>query len=258
MVASSVDHTASTISLQAFAFAPAKEDSGGTGAASLLRGNEEGQGGLEDRFTPGSAQTASTYPDLRSVPQGVGPQAGENEKPGNAGEAPSQKGLDGEPVTEEEQRELEALKKREREVKAHEQAHMAAGAGLVRGGAKYTYERGPDGRMYAVSGEVSIDTSEGRTPEETIRKMERVKRAALAPAEPSAKDRQVAAGASRIQAEGRAELAEEQREELNQSASGAEKTPAPNPQGVAGAYEWADAGGGGTLGSSASVLDIFM
>jgi len=257
-VASSVGPTASSISLQAFALAPAQENSGGTGAASLPRGTEEGQGGLEDRFTPGSAQTTSTYPDLRSVPQGVGPQAGGNDQSGDAEETLAQKGLDGKPLTEEEQRELEKLKESERKVKAHEQAHMAAGAGLVRGGAKYTYERGPDGRMYAVSGEVSIDTSEGRTPEDTIRKMERVKRAALAPAEPSAKDRQVAAEASRIQAGARVELAEEQNEELNQSASGTEKTPAPTPgsQGAAGAYE--QAGGGGTLGSSGSVLDIFM
>ena len=59
------------------------------------------------------------------------------------------------------QRQVKKLKQRDREVRAHEQAHMAAGAGIVKGGASFTFQRGPDGQMYAVGGEIKIDTSKG-------------------------------------------------------------------------------------------------
>ena len=55
------------------------------------------------------------------------------------------------------------------QVKSHERAHLSAGAGLVVGGANYQYQRGPDGKMYAVGGEVKIDTSRENDPEGTIR-----------------------------------------------------------------------------------------
>ena len=105
-----------------------------------------------------------------------------------------------------EKRQVEKLRKADQEVRAHERAHMAAGSGVVMGGANYEYERGPDGKMYAVGGEVKIDTSRERDPEATIRKMQQVKRAALAPAQPSGQDRSVAARASQIEAEARIEL----------------------------------------------------
>ena len=114
----------------------------------------------------------------------------------------------GEDLSPEQKREVEQLKKRDREVKAHERAHMAAGSGVVIGGANYEYQRGPDGKMYAVGGEVNIDTSRENEPAQTIRKMQEVKRAALAPAQPSAQDRSVAAQASQVEAEARIELAQ--------------------------------------------------
>ena len=69
------------------------------------------------------------------------------------------KGKDEKDLGEEEKRQLDKLKNTDQEVRAHERAHMAAGSGLVKGGASYEYERGPDGKMYAVGGEVKIDTS---------------------------------------------------------------------------------------------------
>ena len=78
-------------------------------------------------------------------------------------------------LTPEEKREVENLKARDREVRAHERAHMAAGAGVVVSGASYEYEVGPDGKFYAVSGEVKIDVSKGNDPDATIRKMQKVK-----------------------------------------------------------------------------------
>jgi hypothetical protein len=112
-------------------------------------------------------------------------------------------------LAEEEKRQADKLKKTDQEVRAHEKAHMAAGSGLVMGGANYEYERGPDGKMYAVGGEVKIDTSKERDPEATIRKMQKVKRAALAPAQPSGQDRSVAAKASQVETEARIELQKE-------------------------------------------------
>ncbi|HFQ81681.1 MAG TPA: hypothetical protein ENK33_09965 [Desulfobacterales bacterium] len=88
------------------------------------------------------------------------------------------------------------LQKVDQEVHNHELAHLAAAGGYARSGASYQYKTGPDGRKYAVGGEVQIDTSPGRTPEETISKMETVRRAALAPASPSGQDQMVAAQAT--------------------------------------------------------------
>jgi hypothetical protein len=118
----------------------------------------------------------------------------------------SDSNLAGEALSPEQKREVEKLKKRDREVKAHEKAHQAAGAGIVQGGATYQYQRGPDGKMYAVGGEVKIDTTSERDPQDTIRKMQQVRKAALSLAQPSAQDRSVAAQASQIEAEARAEL----------------------------------------------------
>ena len=73
----------------------------------------------------------------------------------------------GEPLTTEQQNQVRELKKRDEEVRAHEQAHAAVG-GSYASAPKYTYTRGPDGKKYAVAGEVQIDTSPERTPEATI------------------------------------------------------------------------------------------
>ncbi|MBP9003530.1 MAG: hypothetical protein KBH78_07915 [Candidatus Hydrogenedentes bacterium] len=118
-----------------------------------------------------------------------------------------------EPSSDTEQRELQRLRDMDRRVRQHEQAHLAAGGGYVRGGAQYTYVRGPDGKMYATGGEVSIDVSPARTPEATIAKMQQVRRAALAPADPSPQDRNVAAAATRAEMEARRKLAEQALEE---------------------------------------------
>ncbi|MEM9705658.1 MAG: putative metalloprotease CJM1_0395 family protein [Pseudomonadota bacterium] len=95
------------------------------------------------------------------------------------------------------------LRARDREVRAHEQAHKNV-AGRYAGAISYEYRRGPDNVRYAVGGSVPIDVSPvAGDPEATIDKMEVVKAAALAPAEPSAQDRAVAqvAQATILQAE---------------------------------------------------------
>ncbi|MFN3239472.1 MAG: putative metalloprotease CJM1_0395 family protein [Pseudomonadales bacterium] len=108
---------------------------------------------------------------------------------------------------------VEQLKARDREVRAHEAAHAAVG-GQYAGAPTYTYQRGPNGVSYAVGGEVSISTSEiAGDPEATLQKALQVQRAALAPAEPSAQDRKVAAQASQMAAQARIDLAELMRAE---------------------------------------------
>ena len=122
-----------------------------------------------------------------------------------------------------EKREIDQLKARDREVRAHEQAHAAVG-GQYAGSPSYEFETGPDGQQYAVGGEVSIDISEESDPEDTLAKMQQVRAAALAPAEPSPQDFRVASEASRIAGEARAELSQEtlekqeaqQQENINQ------------------------------------------
>jgi hypothetical protein len=67
---------------------------------------------------------------------------------------------------------------------------------------------------YAVGGEVSIRVGTvANDPQATLEKAEQVRRAALAPADPSSQDRQVAARASQIAAEARAELASQRIQE---------------------------------------------
>lgn len=108
----------------------------------------------------------------------------------------------------EERQVVQQLQARDREVRAHELAHVAAGAGLVRSGASFSYQRGPDGRFYAVGGEVGIDTSTvPGDPVATQRKAEQIQRAALAPAQPSGQDRAVAAQAARMAMEARLQQA---------------------------------------------------
>ncbi len=127
--------------------------------------------------------------------------------------------------TEEELAEIARLKRRDREVRAHEQAHQAA-AGQYAGAPRYTYQRGPDGRNYAVGGEVSVDTSPiPGDPEATLRKAQQLQRAALAPAEPSAQDQSVAAEAASMAIKARIELARQEQQERQEQTSGSGSGP---------------------------------
>ena len=109
---------------------------------------------------------------------------------------------------------LRQLRARDREVRAHEAAHTAAGGGLVRGGPSYTFQTGPDGRSYAIGGEVQLDVSAvPNNPQATIAKASQIRAAALAPANPSVQDVRVAANANQLASRARIELAVQRREE---------------------------------------------
>ena len=114
-------------------------------------------------------------------------------------------------------RELAAI---DRKVKAHEQAHASVG-GVYAGAPSFTYKTGPNGVRYAVGGEVPIDISAvPGNPEATLRKAEQVRRAALAPADPSPTDRRVAATAQAIATKARFEIARLRAEQAQSGANG--------------------------------------
>jgi hypothetical protein len=110
-----------------------------------------------------------------------------------------------------EQRVIQQLKARDQEVRAHEAAHLAAGRPYVTSGPSYTYQTGPDGRSYAIGGEVGLDVSAEPEPDATLSKAETVHRAALAPAQPSPQDLRVAANAAQLAAQARVEIATQRR-----------------------------------------------
>ena len=114
------------------------------------------------------------------------------------------------------------LKQTEREVIAHEAAHQAA-AGEFGGGVSYSYTKGPDGKSYITGGEVPIKMKQGATPEETLRNMQQVQRAANAPADPSGQDMRVAAKAAAMASKARAQLSRE--DEDDHTATVAKGTP---------------------------------
>jgi len=89
--------------------------------------------------------------------------------------------------------EIARLRRIDQMVRAHERAHLVAGGELVRGGPHYIYKIGPDGKRYAVGGDVEIDTSPvPGDPKATLQKAEKIVRAALAPLNPSPQDLRVA------------------------------------------------------------------
>ena len=111
-------------------------------------------------------------------------------------------------------RELSAI---DRRVKAHEQAHASVG-GVYAGSANFTYQTGPNGVRYAVGGEVPIDTSGvPGNPQATLRKAEQVARAALAPADPSSVDRQIASSAQALATKARFEISRLAAERIQES-----------------------------------------
>lgn len=101
---------------------------------------------------------------------------------------------------------ISELQHRDREVRSHELAHAAVG-GSFTGPPSYTFETGPDGKKYAVEGEVSVDLSPvPGNPSATIAKMKKVHAAALAPANPSTQDIKVAASAIQMILQAQSEM----------------------------------------------------
>jgi hypothetical protein len=99
----------------------------------------------------------------------------------------------------------------DRHVRSHEQAHLAAAGPYATGGPTYTYQQGPDGKLYAVGGEVTLDDSPvSGDPAATVEKEKTVIAAANAPADPSSQDRAVASAAAMMEATAQQDLRQQQ------------------------------------------------
>jgi hypothetical protein len=101
-------------------------------------------------------------------------------------------------------------------------AHANIG-GTTTGAPSYTFEVGPDGKKYAVSGEVDVDLSiVPGDPQATIVKMQKVYAAALAPVSPSIQDTRVAASATQKILTAQSELLALNNEILNKTSNNSE------------------------------------
>lgn len=150
-----------------------------------------------------------------------------------------------------EQQELRELQARDQEVRAHEQAHATVG-GRYAGTPSYEYQQGPDGRRYAVGGEVQIDLAPiANDPQATIQKMQQVKAAALAPAEPSAADRSIASEATNRLLQAHADLIAERSQQLNSATSSPAEPETSSPLSAASPAA-------NTVDSDSTVADIVM
>ncbi len=184
------------------------QDTMSTSTASAT-GSAEGSGTVVPQIfptrIPGEIKPPIEDDDTRLLrEQQAKKEQAENEK--EAKTSASAKRPDGSVMTAEEQEYLSYLRGRDREVRQHEQMHVAVGGQYITSGPNYVYEKGPDGGRYAVGGEVGIDASKEREPESTIAKMQIVRAAALAPPETSAQDQSTAARASANEQEARQEL----------------------------------------------------
>lgn len=147
-------------------------------------------------------------PDQQASQQGFG-QSGQQQQQDAGQNSSAQRGLSGQELSAEELEHLDWLQSRDDEVRTHEHAHASVG-GQYAGAPSYDYKRGPDGNQYAVGGEVPVDVSPvADNPAATIQKMQQVRRAALAPADPSGADRSIAAQAAMQEAQARQELAQQ-------------------------------------------------
>lgn len=179
---------------------PAHEASDDSSRESESPRARPGQAAVEFRF--GSRARALAEREQRAFDDSESGQAKEEDRP-----PASPRPMGQEELSAEDAREVAEMRKRDREVRTHEQAHKSSG-GSYAGSIRLQYEVGPDGKRYAVAGSVPIDVSPVRgDPEATIRKMAVVRRAALAPASPSGADRSVAARAARAAQQARAQVA---------------------------------------------------
>jgi hypothetical protein len=179
-------------------FAYASQVSAGVSSAvsGSARVQQSGEAAQQEALAEGKKATEATAPADSARKNGESDRTGKN--------AENSQHLSGDEL-----KELTELKARDREVRAHEAAHQAVG-GQYAGAMSFTYQRGPDGAQYAVGGEVSIDLSPVQgDPQATIQKMQTVRAAAMAPAEPSGQDRAVAAQAMQILLQAQSELAAE-------------------------------------------------
>lgn len=146
------------------------------GGQQLALQNEVAQqqqgGGDTVRQSAEVSEKGTKNPRLQSLIQGLTSNFG--------GDAPSLNESQLKGMGEGQLQKLDHMRKVDKAVKEHEEAHEEVAGSLARG-TSYNRVSGPDGNSYRVSGSVQIDTSETDDPQKTIDKMNQVAKAARAP-----------------------------------------------------------------------------
>lgn len=201
-------------------FAPV-EESGATAAGQNRPDQDVAQQRRAQQTNDRSSQRASGEPEtpVEQASRAAQQDPSEDDQPQSLTERRNE-----ERIQKEQLETIRDLARRDREVRSHEQAHQTVG-GQHAGSMKLDYTTGPDGRRYAVSGEVPIDLSPvPGNPEATRLKAQQVRQAALAPAEPSNQDRAVAAQATLLALQAQVELRQEERSESADSENEVEES----------------------------------
>ena len=99
----------------------------------------------------------------------------------------------------EEREVIRQLQQRDLEVRNHESQHFRAAGGLAVGGSNFQYQQGPDGKNYAVGGNVDIQIGSSLDLEKSASDAKTLALAASAPADASAQDISVANAAQKNQ-----------------------------------------------------------
>ncbi|MCC8166906.1 MAG: hypothetical protein LIQ31_12320 [Planctomycetes bacterium] len=167
-----------------------------------------GQAPLDDEGAE-VAESEVVEPEIMGDPAAAAEADAEDAEAADSAEQAGASGGSGnQGLSDEEMAQVRELADRDREVRSHEQAHKSVG-GQYSGSMSFSYQQGPDGQRYATGGEVGIDVSPEQTPEATIAKMQQVRAAAMAPADPSPQDHAVASSAMATESQARAEAASE-------------------------------------------------
>ena len=178
------------------------------------------------------AESTARVTDRKKERKDQRDQKGRGRTPGTADDQFSSR----EELTADDQRELSRLAEMDRRVKAREQAYLAASRGQARA-ATVRYVTGPDGQPYAVDADLDVDAGpvEGN-PELTLAKAETAEAAALAAADPSPRDRMMAAQARRIAEEARQKLRARRIKQAGEHADADEDLPT-SPTGTTGRFD---------------------
>lgn len=176
---------------------------------------DDRQQALADVFTKNDNQLEKQAQEEASQKQqAAAEQAKQQQSQAQAQQAQEQAKQAQEKAQTQQQQQVDSLKARDSEVKAHEHAHATVG-GQYAQSPSFKYEKGADGQRYATDGEVQIDVSAvGGDPLATINKMKQVYAAAMAPVDPSSADIRVAAEALQKMNEAKVKLAEERQQQI--------------------------------------------
>ena len=189
-----------------------------TGASVVMKGDREDlervPGGT---LSPGAVKT-EPRPEASESPESA-----EGSRPDEP-QGLERKTVEGDDRAPERDAAIQELRDTEREVIAHEAAHQAA-AGRFGGPVSYTRTTGPDGKSYITGGQVPIHFVTGSTPEETLRNMEQIQRAALAPGDPSGQDIRVAARAAAAASKAQSEIAQDGKKRAGEASASEAQAP---------------------------------